>query len=298
MSRIRIGLIGGSGLGDELCKAISGREYFSDTPFGRPSGPIICGEWEGVPIAVLARHGQGHVYGPSHVPFRANIFALKQVGVTHIIASGAVGSLREDVHPGELLIPDQVIDKTYKRDNSFFGKGIVAHVEFDQPFCPILRNVLLETGKAMAVKVHKKGTYVCMEGPQFSTVAESHLHRSWGGDVIGMTCMPEAKLAREAEICYAMVTLPTDYDCWKPHEEGRSKRDLLAEIIENMARASKLATELIKESLRAVAKMAPERLDCPCRNSLELAIWTDRSRIAPAEVRQLEPIVGRYFNHG
>jgi 5'-methylthioadenosine phosphorylase len=297
MPQIKVGIIGGTGLGDALTQSAGGEEVFPNTPFGRPSAAIVCTEWEGLPIAILSRHGSGHVYSPSYVPFRANIFALKQLGVTHIIASGAVGSLREDVHPGELVIPDQVIDKTYKRESSFFGQGIVAHVELDQPFCRNLRKIMLEAGSEVKTTIHAGGTYVCMEGPQFSTVAESNLHRTWTGDVIGMTCMPEAKLAREAEICYALIALPTDYDCWKPHPADRPKRDLLAEIIQNVQKATSLATELIKLSLRRLAKANDQHLhDCPCRNSLELAIWTDRSKIAPATVRQLEPLIGRYFS--
>ena len=298
MPAIKIGLIGGSGLGEALTSSADGEQFFPTTPFGKPSAAVICTEWEGLPVAVLARHGSGHVYGPSKVPYRANIYALKQLGVTHIIASGAVGSLRENVHPGELLVPDQVIDKTYKRENSFFGEGVAVHVEFDQPFCPNLRRVILQAASNVHVKVHEKGTYICMEGPQFSTVAESNLHRSWGGDVIGMTCMPEAKLAREAEICYALITLPTDFDCWKPHPADRPKRELLAEIISNMQRASGLAIDLIKASLRKIVQVAGgkgEKLDCPCQSSLELGIWTDRSKIAPATVRQLQPLLGKYF---
>ncbi len=295
MKRIKVGIIGGSGLGQALTKDTDKNGFFPNTPFGKPSSPIICSEWEGLEIAILARHGIGHIYSPSNVPFRANIFAMKMLGVTHILASGAVGSLREDVHPGELMIPDQVIDKTYKRESSFFGNGIVAHVEFDQPFCPNLREILLDAGKSIDVNVHNSGTYVCMEGPQFSTVAESNLHRSWGGSVIGMTVMPEAKLAREAEICYALIALPTDYDCWKPHPKGKAKHDLLAEIISNMNKATEQAIKLIKSAL----KILPEKVDseCSCRKSLELGIWTERSKIAPAIVRELEPLLGKYMTH-
>jgi len=295
MSQIKVALIGGTGLGDELTNSTQGSQVCCSTPFGQPSSPIICTEWEGLPIAILARHGIGHVYGPSFVPYRANIFALKQLGVTHIIASGAVGSLREDVHPGELLIPDQVIDKTYKRDASFFGQGVVVHVEFDQPFCRRLRKLLVQAGKGLNTTIHDGGTYVCMEGPQFSTVAESHLHRSWSGDVIGMTCLPEAKLAREAEICYALIALPTDYDCWKPHPADRPKRELLAEIMGNMERASSSAAELIKAALKQMAKLAADELDCSCRHSLELGIWSNRAKVAPATIKELEPLIGKYF---
>lgn len=295
MSDIKIGLIGGTGLDEALRSCAKGTEVLPDTPFGRPSAPIVCAEWEGLPIAILARHGLGHSYGPSFVPYRANIFALKQLGVTHIIASGAVGSLKEDVHPGELLIPDQVIDKTYMRDGSFFGQGVVVHVEFDQPFCGKLRELLIQTGKRAGSEVHAGGTYVCMEGPQFSTVAESQMHRGWSGDVIGMTCMPEAALAREAEMCYALIAMPTDYDCWKPHPADRPKRDLLAEIIGNVQSASSAAAELIRSVLRDIAQLGPDELDCPCRHSLELAIWTDRKQIAPPVLKDLEPLIGKYF---
>lgn len=295
MKNLKVGLIGGSGLGQALLADTAGDEYNPRTPFGRPSAPLICTEWEGVEIAVLARHGVGHTFGPSYVPFQANIFALKKWGATHIIASGAAGSLREDVHPGDLLIPDQVIDRTYKRESSFFGKGIVAHVEFDQPFCPNLRQILLKAGKTLDsdIKIHDGGTYVCMEGPPFSTVAESNLHRSWGGSVIGMTALPEAKLAREAEICYALIALPTDYDCWKPRPANKPKCDLLAEIMSNMTKAANVGIKLIKVAL----KLMPDMVDaeCHCQKSLEMAIWSDRKKIAPAIIRELEPLVGKYL---
>jgi 5'-methylthioadenosine phosphorylase len=295
MNKIKVGIIGGSGLGDALLANSQGDLFNPRTPFGRPSAPIICTQFDGVDVCILARHGQGHHFSPSTVPFRANIFALKMLGVTHIIASGAVGSLRDDVHPGDLLIPDQAIDKTFKRDNSFFGDSIVAHVEFDQPFCPTMQKLLFQAGKKIGLTIHEGGTYVCMEGPQFSTRAESLLHRQWGGSVIGMTCMPEAKLAREAEICYGMITLPTDYDCWKPKPANAEKRDLLKEIIGNMNTATENAIKLIK----AVVKIMPDKVDsnCACQSSLELGIWTDRSVIAPAAIRELEPLVGKYLGH-
>lgn len=294
----KIGIIGGTGLGDALLKESSGAgtTFYPKTPFGRPSCPIICTVWEGLEIAILARHGEGHIYSPSYVPFQANIYAMKMLGITHIIASGAVGSLREDVHPGELLIPDQVIDKTYKRENSFYGNNIVVHVEFDEPFCPTLRKILLEAGRKEDLTVHDGGTYVCMEGPQFSTVAESNMHRQWGGSVIGMTAMPEAKLAREAEICYALITLPTDYDCWKPRPEGKPKHDLLNEIISNMKIATERAINLIKRALRLIKEEPTDTLmNCHCQNALELAIWTDKEKIAPATIRELEPLISKYF---
>jgi 5'-methylthioadenosine phosphorylase len=295
MKKIKVGLIGGSGLGQALLASTTGELYNPRTPFGHPSAPIVCAELEGIDVCVLARHGQGHRYTPSAVPFQANIFALKQLGVTHIIASGAVGSLREEVHPGHLLIPDQVIDKTFRRENSFFGDGIVAHVEFDQPFCPNLRKILLDAGKQIdnSLTVHDGGTYICMEGPQFSTRAESLLHRQWGGSVIGMTCLPEAKLAREAEICYALVALPTDFDCWKEKPKGVEKRELLKEIIGNMNKSTEITIKLIQKALQLLPKQVAE--DCPCQSSLESAIWTERAAIAPAKIRELEPLVGKYL---
>ncbi|NLE29368.1 MAG: S-methyl-5'-thioadenosine phosphorylase [Phycisphaerae bacterium] len=297
MNKLKVGIIGGSGLGQSLLANSQGESYNPRTPFGRPSAPIICTQFEGVDVCIPARHGQGHRYSPSHVPYRANIFAMKMLGVTHIIASGAVGSLREDVHPGDLLIPDQAIDKTFKREGSFFGDGIVAHVEFDQPFCPQMQKLLFQAGQKLEgdVKVHEGGTYICMEGPQFSSRAESLLHRQWGGSVIGMTCMPEAKLAREAEICYGLVTLPTDYDCWKPKPANMEKRDLLKEIIGNMNTAAENAIKLIK----SVVSIMPEKVDfnCACQSSLELGIWTDRTMISPATIRELEPLVGKYLGH-
>jgi 5'-methylthioadenosine phosphorylase len=297
MNKVKVGIIGGSGLGQALLASSQGEFYNPRTPFGRPSAPIICTQFEGVDVYILARHGVGHCYSPSYVPYRANIFAMKMLGVTHIIASGAVGSLREDVHPGDLLIPDQAIDKTFKREGSFFGDGVVAHVEFDQPFCPGMQKLLIQAGKKLGdgITVHEGGTYVCMEGPQFSTRAESLLHRQWGGSVIGMTCMPEAKLAREAEICYGLVALPTDYDCWKAKPANVEKRDLLKEIIGNMNMAAENAIRLIK----SVVAVMPEKADfnCPCQSSLELGIWTDQSVIPPATIRELEPLVGKYLGH-
>ena len=204
-----IGIIGGTGLGETLGAMGAGQGHTIDTPFGMPSGPIITTEIDGVPVALLSRHGPGHLLAPSSVPFRANIYALKTLGVTHILASAAVGSLRDKIAPRDLVLPDQVIDKTYCRPGSFFD-GLAVHIEMANPFCPTLRSLLGRVGAGMPLKLHAVGTYVCMEGPQFSTRAESEMHRAWGADLIGMTLLPEAKLAREAEICYAAVALVTD----------------------------------------------------------------------------------------
>lgn len=292
MRAMRVGIIGGSGLGEELARE-GGREVLSiDTPYGPPSAPLEMTRWEGVDVVFLSRHGTGHVLNPSAVPYRANIWALKKAGVTAVLASGATGSLREDIAPGELVLCDQVIDKTYRRAATFFDEGVVAHVEMADPFCPSLRQLLVAAGKSVPCVVHPAGTYVCMEGPQFSTRAESRLHRQWGGDLIGMTCMPEAKLAREAELCYAMVALPTDYDCWKPAEPNRGHAELLREILGNLNRAVQNALLLIHQTVR----MLPDwSASCGCGHALELAIWSDKKRV-PAEVRaRLEPIAGRYF---
>lgn len=289
---IRIGIIGGSGLGQAI-GAEQGRTAFADTPFGKPSAPIVLTQWQGVEVAILQRHGVGHVLNPSQVPYRANIFALKRLGVTHILASGATGSLREDIHPGDLVIADQIIDKTSKRAGTFY-EGAAVHVEFSDPFCPVMRQWLLGAAKGLKdVKVHPKGTYVCMEGPAFSTRAESNMHRAWGGDLIGMTCMPEAKLAREAEMAYALISLPTDYDCWKPHPEGVGAQELLKEIIGNLQMATQRSIALIRAALADVSILGSQA--CPAHEALKLAIWSDKTQIAAEEVKRLEPLWGKYF---
>jgi len=287
-----IGIIGGTGLGESLGALGAGQRHSMDTPFGVPSGPITITQVAGVDVALLARHGEGHLIGPSSVPFRANIYALKTLGVTHILASAACGSLRETIAPRDLVLPDQVIDKTFCRPNSFFD-GVAAHVEMSTPFCPSLRRVLSEVGVGLPVKLHSRATYVCMEGPQFSTRAESEMHRAWGGDLIGMTLMPEAKLAREAEICYAAVALATDYDCWRKRPNDEDKLQLLEEIIGNVKAATQNAIALIRGALPHVAAQSAQ--PCDCQSALKLAIWSDRQLIS-AEVRQrLAPITGKYL---
>lgn len=293
MNQVRIGIIGGSGLGQVLGAEAGGREVRIDTPFGPPSGPITVARWAGVDVAYVSRHGPGHLLNPSAVPYRANIFALKAMGVTHVLASGAVGSLREAIEPRHLVICDQVIDKTHRRAGTFFDEGLAVHVEFAEPFCPKLRGLLIEAGSDLDTVVHGRGTYVCMEGPQFSTIAESRLHRAWGGDVIGMTCMPEARLAREAEMSYALIGLPTDYDCWRAHEPGKDRQALLGEIIGNLQAVTAQAVSLLRTALPMIAA----RLDdpWPYEDALAMAIWSDKSKVAPAVVERLRPILGRYF---
>ncbi len=289
----RIGIIGGSGLGQALARQTTGTVHDIETPFGPPSAPIVTTELESIPIAFLARHGRGHLLNPSSVPYRANIFALKELGVSHIIASGACGSLVEQIAPGHLVIPDQVIDKTFKRANSFFDGELAVHVDFAYPFCQRLRELLLSAAEQVDTNVHDGGTYICMEGPQFSTRAESMLHRSWGAHLIGMTCMPEAKLAREAEICYALVALPTDYDCWKPHEGDQNKHSLMKEIIGNLNTATKNAITLIRAALTRAGTLLES--ECEHHRALELGIWTDKNAITDPTFHKLQPLIGKYF---
>ncbi|MCK4625239.1 MAG: S-methyl-5'-thioadenosine phosphorylase, partial [Phycisphaerae bacterium] len=290
----KIGIIGGSGLGDAICAEGAGKPLNVSTPFGNPSNVIIETDWQGVTVALLNRHGAGHLVNPSMVNYRANIYALKAIGCTHIIASGAVGSLREEIRPKDLVIPDQVIDKTYRRAPTFFDDGLVAHVEFASPFCPVLRKHLLGCcSDTIQTKVHDGGTYVCMEGPTFSTRAESEMHRAWGGDLIGMTVMPEAKLAREAEIAYAMVALPSDYDCWRPHPTELDKHELLKEIIGNLTEATKNAIELIKSAVGRFSEIAD--IPSPAHSALEMAIWSNREMISPDAKKKLGVLVEKYL---
>ncbi len=292
MSKARIGIIGGTGLGDMLQKEAGGHAVDVTTPFGAPSAAPILANWEGVEVAFLSRHGEGHLLNPSSVPYRANIWALKELGVSALIASGATGSLREEIAPGDLVLCDQVIDKTFRRPGTFFDEGLVAHVEFADPFCPRLRELLIDAGTRVDTVVHPSGTYVCMEGPQFSTRAESNMHRQWGGDLIGMTCMPEAKLAREAEICYALVALPTDYDCWRPADPARGQDELLREILGNLRHATNTALKLVREAVRIIGT---DRRGCRCGQALRLALWSDKGRVDAATAERLHLLIGRHL---
>jgi 5'-methylthioadenosine phosphorylase len=287
MAEELIGIMGGTGLGDALASHIVDVEFHNiDTPFGKPSTAVMVGGFGKRRVAFLNRHGGGHKLSPGEVPFAANIFALKKLGVRTVLSSGAVGSLREQIAPGNLVIVDQFIDKTFRRTNSFFGGFGAVHCEMAQPTCGRLRRILIDTAKDIDIKIHPKGTYVCMEGPQFSTRAESLMHRSWGGDLIGMTAMPEAKLAREAQICYVLVALASDYDCWKPHEDDKNSQTLLKEIIGNLQAATNNCLELLKAVLTGEQPLVFD--DCHCRKSLELAVWTDRSRIEMADEEKLK----------
>ncbi len=289
MTEELVGIIGGTGLGDALAEQITDAEVHDvDTPFGKPSEAILIGRFGNRTVAFLNRHGKGHKLSPSEVPFAANIFALKKLGVHTIISSGAVGSLRREIAPGDLVIVDQFIDKTFRRQSSFFAGYGAVHCEMSEPVCGQLRKLLCEAADTIDIKTHSSGTYICMEGPQFSTRAESLMHRKWGGDLIGMTGMPEAKLAREAQICYALIALPSDYDCWRPHKKQKDKQTLLKEIIGNLQTATKNCMELVEAVLQSRSGLVCE--DCSCRRSLDLAVWTDQSQIKPADKEKLKAL--------
>jgi len=286
MGKSVVGVIGGSGLYQmEGLKKI--REVAIKTPFGRPSEKFIKGNLGETELAFLPRHGKGHRWLPTEINFRANIFAMKKLGVDRIISVSAVGSLREQIAPGDIVIPDQFIDRTTQRPSTFFGSGIVAHVSLADPFCKDLAEKLAVSAASEGGKVHARGTYLCMEGPQFSTRAESHLYRSWGADVIGMTNLQEAKLAREAEICFGTLALATDYDCWNQAAGDVEIESVLAVLQQNVA----LAQRIIR---RAVTLLTDSRA-CACRSSLKDAIITERTKI-PKQIRSdLRPIIGKYL---
>jgi 5'-methylthioadenosine phosphorylase len=289
MANALVGIIGGSGLGDALVEQFSDATTQTvDTPFGPPSGPITLGRFGDRDVAFLNRHGQGHYINPSSVPYAANIFALKNLGVRTILASGAVGSLREEIAPGHLVVVDQFIDKTCKRQSSFFDELGAVHCEMAEPVCTRVHQAVCETAKPLKMTTHPSGTYVCMEGPQFSTRAESLMHRGWGGDLIGMTAMPEAKLAREAQICYGLIGLASDYDCWREHDSSLEKQALLAEIIGNLQAATQNCLELMRSVLASDQDLLSE--DCHCRKSLELAVWTDPKAIDADLKESLQPL--------
>ena len=286
MSKGLVGVIGGTGLGDALAGHLTDIETHEiDTPFGRPSAEIVVGGFGEREVAFLNRHGEGHRLNPSRIPYAANIFALKKLGVRTIIASGAVGSLRREMAPAHLVAVDQFIDKTFRRQASFFDAYGAVHSEAAEPVCLRLHSTIVRTAGSLKVKTHSKGTYVCMEGPQFSTRAESLMHRTWGGDLIGMTAMPEAKLAREAQICYALIALVSDYDCWQAHEAAKEKQALIAEILGNLKKATDNCLELIRAVLTDDAKLVDEA--CPCRRSLDMAVWTQAGCTDPTERERL-----------
>lgn len=282
-----IGVIGGSGL-YEMEGLEQVEEVVLETPFGAPSDAYVTGILNGVRLVFLPRHGRGHRLLPSEVNYRANIFGMKQLGVERIISVSAVGSLKEAIVPGHIVIPDQFIDRTKgERASTFFGNGIVAHVGFADPTCPCLSEKLFRAAQAAGAVTHKGGTYICMEGPAFSTRAESFLYRSMGGDVIGMTNLTEAKLAREAEICYGVIALSTDYDCWHDSHDDVTVDAILTIIHQNVTMA--------KEIIRHAVLDDPSERACTCGTALQYAIVTDRSRIPADTVAKLGPIVSKYL---
>jgi len=282
-----IGIIGGSGL-YSMPGFEAQQEQTIETPWGAPSDAYVVGRLAGKEVAFLARHGRGHRISPSELNFRANILGFKTLGVERIISISAVGSLKEELQPMDFLIPDQFYDRTRLRASTFFGRGLVAHVTFDKPTCAQLSAVLAEACDRARVKVHRGGTYICMEGPQFSTLAEAHVHRQLRFDVIGMTNATEAKLAREAEICYATVAMISDYDCWHPQHDAVT----VAQIIDNLNRNAENAQNVIREAVRAM----PAGRSCKCGSALAHAIATDRACIPAATRRRLAPLVGKYLS--
>jgi 5'-methylthioadenosine phosphorylase len=283
---IQIGIIGGSGLYD-MAELTDREEKTVQTPFGDPSGPYVIGTLRGRRVAFLSRHGVGHRILPSELNFRANIFGFKLLGVERILSASAVGSLREEYRPLDILVPDQFFDRTKGRISTFFGRGLVAHIAFAHPLCGDLSKVAADSAEAVGAKVHRGGTYVNMEGPQFSTLAESRLYRSWGMDVIGMTNLQEAKLAREAEVCYATLALVTDYDCWHPDHDSVTVDLIIANLMHNASTAQKTIAE-------AVSRLATPRT-CGCKDALATAIIT-RPEHVPAGIKaELAPIVGKYL---
>jgi 5'-methylthioadenosine phosphorylase len=282
-----IGIIGGSGL-----YSMSGlteiREVQVKTPFGDPSDAIVLGALEGKRVAFLARHGRGHRILPGEINYRANVYAMKLLGVERIISVSAVGSLQEDLRPGEFLVPDQFFDRTRNRVSTFFGDGLVAHVAFAHPTCGQVGGVLADCCVHEAIKVHRRGTYICMEGPQFSTLAEAQVHRQLRFEVIGMTNVTEAKLAREAEICYATIAMITDYDCWHPEHESVTASQIIATLNQNAENAQRV--------LRAAVRALPQGRTCKCSSALQHALVTDMKLVPAATKKRLGAIIGKYLS--
>jgi 5'-methylthioadenosine phosphorylase len=286
MPDARVGVIGGTGL-YEIDGLKDVREVNLDTPFGKPSDSIVLGKLGGVGVAFLPRHGRGHRILPGELPSRANIYALKSLGVDHIISVCSAGSFKDELAPGHLVIPDQIIDRTSGRPSTFFGGGVVAHISFAEPFCPSLSQVLFSCARDAGAEVHAGGAFVVMEGPAFSTRAESILYKSWGADIIGMTALPEAKLAREAEICYGVIGCVTDYDSWSQRREAVT----VEVIMEILGRNIEMARTIIKA---AVSRLSPAR-DCECPHALQSAIVTSPDRMPPGEKERLALLIDKYI---
>ena len=286
MEQVQIGIIGGSGLYD-MAEVTDRSDVTLRTPFGDPSGPYVLGTLRGKRVAFLARHGAGHVLSPSELNFCTNIYGMKVLGVEYILSASAVGSLKEEYRPLDIVIPDQFIDRTRGRISTFFGNGLVAHVAFAHPLCKVLSRIVYESGVTAGATVHKGGTYVCMEGPQFSTLAESKLYRSWGADIIGMTNLQEAKLAREAEICYTTIALVTDYDCWHPEHDSVT----VDMIVTNLTQNAKTAQQIIATAVEGL----PYARTCECASALKFALITRPELVPSSTKKDLAPIVGRYI---
>ena len=286
MAEAKIGVIGGSGL-YKMDGLEDIEEVRLETPFGEPSDKYVVGKLAGKPVAFLARHGEGHRLLPSELNFRANVFGFKLLGAEHILSASAVGSLKEDIHPLDVVIPDQFIDRTRGRISTFFGNGIAAHVEFSKPFCERLSKLMYEGGQKTGARLHRGGTYVCMEGPQFSTVAESELYRSWGAHIIGMTNLQEAKLAREAEMSYATMGLVTDYDCWHVSHESVT----VEQVIENLQKNTETARQIILDTVTNLDLSEPS----PHANALATSIITQPDFIPERTKRELAPLLGKYL---
>jgi len=286
MPEAKVGVIGGSGLYN--MEGLTEVEKVKiSTPFGEPSDAIMLGNLEGVRIAFLPRHGEGHRISPSELPAKANIYALKSLGVERIVSVNAVGSLKEEIEPLDVVIPDQLIDCTRGRASTFFTDGIVGHVSLAEPFCPVLSQLSFEASTKVGAKVHKGGTYLVMEGPQFSTKAESQLYRSWGADIIAMTALPEAKLAREAEICYAIIALVTDYDCWHPSCESVTTEMILTNLRKGI--------DTVKSILKLLLPSIPQKRDCACASALKYAIVTGTKYIPEKKRKELGLLIGKYL---
>ena len=288
MDTVPIGIIGGSGLYD-MAAVTDRKEVTLTTPFGDPSGPYVTGTLRGRRVAFLARHGAGHRLLPSELNFRANIFGMKLLGVEYILSASAVGSLKEAYKPSDIVIPDQFFDRTKGRASTFFGRGLAAHVALAHPFCRILSGIAHESGREAGATVHQGGTYVCMEGPQFSTLAESKLYRSWGMDIIGMTNLQEAKLAREAEICYTTIALITDYDCWHPDHDSVTVDMVIANLLQNAQTAKRIIAGAVEQ--------LPFERTCECATALKYAIITRPEAVPPETKRKLAPLVARYLGY-
>jgi len=281
----KLAVIGGTGLYD-IEGLADVQELRPETPFGQPSDAIVVGKMDGVGVAFLPRHGRGHRLSPAEVPYRANIWALKGLGVEFIISSNSCGSFKEELRPGHLLVPDQIIDRTRGRASTYFGEGIVVHVPFADPFCPVLSQAVYQAALDAGATVHRGGTFIAMEGPAFSTRAESRLYKSWGADVIGMTVLPEAKLAREAEICYASIACVTDYDAWREADEAVTVEVVLATMRSN--------TDLAKKTINLVAGRLPAARDCACAMALSTAIATAPEAIPAAAKKKLALLIDKY----